>query len=79
MERLSPAQENTFESMGLDVVKEKFSAPFRLRHRLYGNMGPRGSEKSSFCSARKATWGGGGGVGGLNRVYLEAESRVLVW
>ena len=28
----------------------------------------------------KIVWGrGGGGVGGLNRVYLEAESRVLVW
>ena len=23
-------------------------------------------------------WGGGGGVGGLNRVYLEAGTRVLL-
>ena len=38
-----------------------------------------GAEVSGWASFFFFFFGGGGGVQGLNRVYLEAESRVFVW
>ena len=44
--------------------------------RLLSNLNTRAAP---FEFEHEGEGGGGGGVGGLNRVYLEAESRVFVW